>query len=81
MTALLKPHEPHASETIQALAAKYGISYRPSPLDELGDVITSLSGDDVKLDEMERLLVELGRAKIIDGRTQIALAAAYQDEL
>lgn len=81
MTALLKNHEHPASEAIQALAAKHGISYRSSSLDELGDRITYLSGDNVSLDEIERLLVELGRAKIIDGRTQIALATAYQSEM
>jgi hypothetical protein len=45
----------------------------------LGDAITSLSGDDVQLDNTQRILIELGRTKIIDGRTQIALATAYQD--
>jgi hypothetical protein len=81
MNALLKPREQRPSEVILGLAAKYGISYTPSILHELGDAITSLSGDDVQLDHTQRILIELGRAKVIDGRTQIALATAYQDEL
>ena len=81
MVALLKPCELSARETIHQLAAMHGITHQRAALDELGDAITKLSGDAVALDETEWLLVELGRRKCVDGRMQMALASAYQNEL
>ena len=81
MVALLKPCELSARETIHQLGAKHGIAHQRAALDELGDAITNLSGDAVVLDETEWLLVELGRRKCVDGRRQMALASAYQNEL
>jgi hypothetical protein len=50
------------AEEIRALARQHGVVYEPTPLDELGNVITRLAGDDVELDETERLLLALRRA-------------------
>lgn len=77
MAASLKPRELTASERIYALAAKHGISHERSALDELGDVITDLSGDAVELDDTEWLLVALGRAGIVTGAENTSLHHEY----
>ena len=51
-----------AKEEILALARAHGVTYRPTPLDELGNAITRLAGDDVQLDEVELLLLAIRRA-------------------
>jgi hypothetical protein len=50
-----------AKEEGLAVACAHGVTYRPTPLDELGNVITRLAGDDVQLDEPARLLLALSR--------------------
>ena len=51
-----------AREQILALARAHGIAYRPTTLDELGNAITRIAGDNVKLDEPGLLLISLERA-------------------
>jgi len=51
-----------AKEEILALAREHGVTYQPTPLDELGNVITRLAGDEVQLDEPALLLLALTRA-------------------
>lgn len=46
----------------------------------LAEVITSLSGDEVKPDEIENLVVALRRANVIDGPTMVTLLGRYFDE-
>jgi hypothetical protein len=69
-----------AAEKIHALARTHGVTYTRSALDDFGDTITRLSGDDVELDETEWLLVALGRAKIIAGVDATLLHARYLRE-
>jgi hypothetical protein len=51
-----------AREQILALARECGIAYLPNAVDDLGNVITQLAGDDVRFDETELLLLALERA-------------------
>lgn len=46
----------------------------------LAEVITRLTGDDVKPDETELLVIALRRANVIDGRTMVTLLGRYFDE-
>jgi hypothetical protein len=51
-----------AREQILAMARGRGIVYRPNALDDLGNAVTQLAGDDVRLDDTELLLLALERA-------------------
>jgi len=51
-----------AREQILALAQARGVVYRPNALDDLGNAVTRLAGDDVRLDDTELLLLALERA-------------------
>jgi hypothetical protein len=49
-------------------------------LDTFAEAITRVSGDDTRLDETGKLLVELKKRHIITGRQLARLAAAYAAE-
>jgi hypothetical protein len=53
------------AEEIRALARHHGVVYEATPLDELGNVITRLAGDDVELDETQLLLLAFVRAGVL----------------
>jgi hypothetical protein len=65
------------AEEIRALARQHGVAYEPTPLDELGNVITRLAGDDVELDETERLLLALRRAGYLTSAEATRLHGEY----
>lgn len=69
-----------ARETIIHLARLHQIVHQYSNMDELGESIFRLSDNDVELDEIQWLLIELGRAKVISGREQLALNTRYLNE-
>ena len=69
-----------AAEEIHALARTHSVTYTRSALDDFGDTITRLSGDDVELDETEWLLVALERADQIEGVQATLLHARYLRE-
>ena len=54
-----------AREQILALARAPGVVYRPNALDELGNAVTRLAGDEVRLDDIELLLLALERAECV----------------
>jgi hypothetical protein len=66
-----------AREQILALARARGVAYRPNALDELGDAVTRLAGDDVGLDETELLLLALERAGCVSTREADRLHIAH----
>jgi hypothetical protein len=66
-----------AKEEILALAKKHGISYHQTALDELADNISRLSDAEVEFDEIENLLVAIGRANLINGKDRILLHHKY----
>jgi hypothetical protein len=51
-----------AREQILALARSRRIAYLPNAVDDLGNAITQLAGDDVRFDDTELLLLALERA-------------------
>ena len=81
---VISPTEPKASisanETIRALAERHKIAYVETATDVLCHHITRLAGDDVELDETQRLLIALERAGAISGRDAVRLHAAYLNE-
>ncbi len=68
------------SEYISVLAQRSGVRYVPTPTDNLANIITKLSGDEILVDEIEDLLVALKRAKVIDGLTMVHLLGNYLEE-
>lgn len=68
------------STFIAELAKRHGVVYVRDGNSALAEVITRLSDDEVKPDETEKLLIALGRAKIIDGPTFVTLLGRYFDE-
>ncbi|MEI6068709.1 MAG: hypothetical protein WCP96_15310 [Methylococcaceae bacterium] len=67
-------------EYIIEIARRYGVSYVRTPSDDLAEVITRLSGDEVASDETKDLIVALRRANVIDGPTMVSLLGSYLDE-
>ena len=70
----------NAVEEICALARKHGVRYAPKPIDEWAGHVTRLAGDDVHLDEIERLLIALQRAGHLTRPDALALQARYLRE-
>ncbi len=66
-----------AMEEILALARAHGVAYRPTALDDLGNAITRLAGDDVPLDDTESLLLALERAGHLSAGDADRLHVAY----
>ena len=79
MTKLDIP-ETGVAKYIADLAKANGVKYVRVPLDDLADVITRLSDDDVASDETEDTIVALRRAGIISGLSVNDLLGAYLDE-
>ena len=69
-----------AAATIRPLAEEHGISYVEAATDVLGRHITRLAGDDVQLDDTQRLLIALERSGCISGREAVRVHAAYLHE-
>jgi len=65
------------AERVRALADEHHVRYSFGPKDRLAQQITSLSGDDVQLDETELLLVALQRAGVLDRKQAVLLQAQY----
>ncbi|WP_410950955.1 hypothetical protein [Pseudomonas sp. S1(2024)] len=64
-------------EKIGALASFCGIQYVETNLDRLATVITRLSGDEVELDETERLVISLKRAGVLNKHEALALIGLH----
>ena len=68
------------ADFVKNLAHSHGVRYVRSGIDDLADVITRLSDDEVVTDETEDLIVELKRSKVIDSSTMVSLLGNYLDE-
>jgi hypothetical protein len=66
-----------AQDEILALARQHGVTYRPMPLDRLGDAMSRLACDEVELDDTERLLLALERAGHLSTKDANRLHVAY----
>ncbi|WP_343350970.1 hypothetical protein [Pseudomonas sediminis] len=64
-------------EYVRALAAEHGVSLEQDAYANMAQVLTNLGGDDVQLDQVERLLVALKRAGVVQGAEMVLLQAEY----
>lgn len=62
------------------LANQYHIQYQKTKGDELADVITKLSDDDIEEDNIERLISGLNRDGIISSKESLLLHYGYLKE-
>ena len=69
-----------ARKHIVELAKQSGVRYKPTVYDELADMITRLSDDDVVIDDIENLVVELKRSGVITGGEMVDLLGQYLKE-
>lgn len=69
-----------ARTQIFALAKSRGIRYQRLADDELAEVVTRLSGDDVATDDVEDLVVALKRSGAISGSEMVDLLGQYLNE-
>jgi hypothetical protein len=65
---------------IRNLARKYRVAYVRTKRDAIAHHITRLAGDDVELDEIERLLIALQRAGYLTRIEAVRLQANYLRE-
>ncbi|MCK7553420.1 hypothetical protein [Marinobacter goseongensis] len=65
---------------ILALAGRFGIRYERTPIDDLADVITHLSDDEVEPDDIQDLLQALHRAGAISKPEMVDLLHRYLTE-
>jgi hypothetical protein len=63
------------------LAKQHNVAYVRTYGDELADVITKLSGDDVEADDIQLLVRALSRAGVISGKDMVTLLVNYLREL
>lgn len=67
------------AEFVKKLAAEHGVTGEMDRIDRIASTFTRLSGDDVELDRIERLLVSLGRKGILDQEEVFLLVEQYLD--
>ena len=68
---------PSAQDEILALARRHAVTYQPTELDELGNAMSRLAGDDVQLDDTESLLLALERVGRLSTQDANRLHVAY----
>ena len=62
---------------VMTLAWVHGLADTPAVIDGFANAVSRLADADVKLDHVERLLLALARAGIVDDRERFALHAVY----
>ena len=81
MSAPLQPVTSDSTEAyIRELASRHQVVFIPTRLDAFAKDVTRLAADDVRLDEVERLLVGLQRAGHLSRPELIHLQAKYLRE-
>jgi hypothetical protein len=65
---------------IREMAARHHVAYVPTGLELLANDITRLAGDDVRLDEVECMLLALHRAGHLNRHQLVHLQARYLSE-
>jgi hypothetical protein len=78
------PARAHSTSTtathIRKMARKFHVAYAGTRTDMLARHITRLAGDDVELDEIEKLLIALQRAGHLTRAEVVRLQARYLRE-
>ena len=62
------------------LAQQHGVVYRRTGLSEFAQAISRMAGDEGAPDQIERLVIALRQAKVIDGSTMVEILGRYLDE-
>jgi hypothetical protein len=65
---------------IREMAARHHVTYTPTKSELLANAITRLAGDDVRLDEVECMLLALQRAGHLSRSELVHLQARYLSE-
>jgi hypothetical protein len=73
-------HNQSTADKVRALARAHGVAYVPGPNDAWARKVTELSGDDVRLDEVQNLILTLSRAKVVSKAEAVQLHIAYYHE-
>ena len=71
---------PTAEQQIRDLARRHGVVFVRTPLDDWADQVSRLSDAEVELDDVENLIVALGRAKVLNGKELTRLHWLYLNE-
>lgn len=72
--------ENNIAQFVQSIADAHGVVYVRTALDDFAEKITELSGDDVKPDYTEKLIITLKKKGVIDSRQFVKILGAYLDE-
>jgi hypothetical protein len=62
------------------IARKNNVTYVKTAKDTLAETITNLSDDEVKMDEVEHLIIALERAGVLDSEAVVTLHVYYLRE-
>ena len=65
---------------VRDLARRHGVTYRKTKADALADAITRLADDDVRLDEIEGLMIALRRTGVLTADNFVPLQVRYLRE-
>ncbi len=68
------------AQKVQALADRFGVVYRPTPLDAWAETVTELSGDSIEPDPTADLLVALVRAGHLTSLDLVRLLSQHLHE-
>lgn len=68
------------ADQVLALAEEHGITAELGRIDNMANTFSRLSGDDVKLDKIEVLLIHLVRKEAISQEEMFSLLEGYLDE-
>ena len=66
---------------VERLARAHSVDYVRSRLEDWSEAVTRAAGDDVRLDRTEKLLVELKKKNLIDGRQAARLLTNHMREV
>lgn len=69
-----------AKAEILALASQYNISYHETAFDAFANKAAEISDNDVRLDDVQLLLLELSRQNVLSGAAAFQLMAQYTQE-
>lgn len=79
MSQLIIPQK-NVAAWVADMAKKHGVTDKPNSIIALGDTITGLSGDDVKLDSVGIMLVYLKEKGVLTGENIIQIKYAQLKE-
>ena len=65
---------------IRDLAKRHGITAQRIGIDDLANTFARLLDEEVETDEVEQLVINLGRANIISGKKAIELLGKYLEQ-